>query len=342
MERLDSIEINDGARKRVIPLWSGNPADIGANDPVDLIIVSAFKNNYVPTKQSIIGALQRRGLSVAALAADKAVDLRETAGFWLSRRLPSDASAVGVERILCFEPHFLGSKPAEVVGTLFRGLFPFLRDDRDATIAMAVIGTGALGEQPERMLRALVTAASEWMRRGLPIRDLRIMEPFEPRVEMLKLVFAELKATLAPAAPENLSTKYDYFLSFSKEDADAVDVVRETLGRQTLPVRLFDYRHSIDKGKVWQEAIDEAMQSCRRMVAFLSAAYVASVECKEELNMARLRHKREGQKFLFPMYVRSLQNEAELPLWLQTVVYVDCREGDSGRLAAAVAQLRTS
>jgi hypothetical protein len=346
MKRIDQIDITDGARQRTISFWEGNPADIGHDDPVDLIVVSAFRDDYLPTPRSIIGALHRRGLSVAALAQAKAHDLRETTGFWLSRPLARDASPVGAGRILCFEPHFLGDQPAEVVGNLFRGLFPFVRDDAEATVAMAVIATGALGEAPARMLRALVTAAASWMQRGLPIRELRIMEPWAERAQALRPVFEDAKRALAPpaaaaAAPAKAEAEgYDFFLSFSKADVDAVDVLRESLAKAHPGLRLFDYRHSIDKGRVWQEAIDHAMQSCRRMVAFLSKDYFASVECQEELNMARLRHKREGQRFLFPLYVRSLADEAALPLWLQTVVYVDCREADRERLVGAVGDLR--
>jgi hypothetical protein len=342
MQRIDTIEIAEGARRRRISFWHGNPADIGHDDPVDLLVVSAFRDDYLPTPRSIIGALHRRGLSVAALAQAKAHDLRETTGFWLSGPLAADASPVGARRILCFEPQVLGDQPAEVVGSLFRGLFPFLRDDAEASVAMAVIATGALGEAPERMLRALVTAAANWMQRGLPMRELRIMEPLAERAQALAAVFAQLKQDLsrpAPAAPAPAQS-FDFFLSFSKADADAVDVLRAAIAQAQPGWRLFDYRHTIDKGRAYQDAIDQAVQSCRRMVAFLSRDYFASVECQEELGMARLRHKREGQRFLLPLYVRSLADEAELPLWLQTLVYVDCREADRARLHGVVANLQ--
>ena len=88
-----------------------------------------------------------------------------------------------------------------------------------------------------------------------------------------------------------------------------------------------------------QDAIEAVMESCRKVVAFLSPEYFHSVECKEELSMARLRHKRENQSVLLPLYVRSLEDAAELPLWLQTVTYADCRETDEAKLAAAVARL---
>jgi len=343
MQMIDQLTVSDGSRTRSVSFWHGNPADIDRANPVDLIVVSAFRDNYVPTPISIIGALDRRGLSVAQLAKHKAIDLRETTGFWLSELLPTNTSQVGVSRILCFEPHFLGDSPTAVVGSLFRGLFPFLPEaEPQSTVAMAVIATGAIGADPAEMLRALVTAATAWMMRGLPIRELRIMEQHPGRVETLAPVFAELKgsmtnAPLASSAPPT-PTQFDVFLSFAEEDGRAADVVRDRLGVQP-GIRVFDYRTSVDPGKVWQDAIETAMESCRKVVAFLSPAYFNSGECKEELSMARLRHKRENHAVLIPFYVRSLENAAELPLWLQTVTYVDCRPTDEAKLAAAAAHL---
>jgi TIR domain len=353
MQMIDRLTVSDGSRTRSVSFWQGNPADIDRADPVDLIIVSAFRDNYVPTPISIIGALDRRGLSVAELAKRKAIDLRQTTGFWLSESLPPNASQVGVSRILCFEPDFLGDSPTAVVGTLFRGLFPFLPDtERESTVAMAVIATGAIGADPAAMLRALVTAATAWMTRGLPIRELRIMEQHPGRVATLAPVFAALKGSMTNAPPPApiaravpAPSRFDVFLSFAKEDGRAADVVRDRLDVER-GIRVFDYRTSVDPGKVWQDAIEAAMKSCRKVVAFLSQPYFNSPECKEELSMARLRHKRENHSVLIPLYVRSLDNDAELPLWLQTVTYVDCRpvdktkrETDEAKLAAAAARL---
>ena len=339
MRRIDQISIPDDGRNRTISFWHGNPADIDPDDPVDLIIVSALRNDYTPTARSIIGALHRRGLSVRALAQDKAVDLRETTGFWLSRPLATAAGGVGVGRILCFEPGFLDRRPAEVVGHLFRGLFPFLPDDQEARLALAVIATGALGEEPAAMLRALVTAAGGWMNRGLPIRELMIMEQSRARAETLAPVFAELKGSSLPRAGGRAPDGHDVFLSFAEEDAAAVDTVRQALSARQPGLRLFDYRLSVDPGKVWQDAIDKTIQSCRHMIAFLSPHYFLSVECKEEINMARLRNKREDQSFLYPLYVRSLATDDELPLWLQAVTYIDCREIDEAKLTNAAFRL---
>jgi hypothetical protein len=339
MHSVDRITIQDGTHERSISFWQGNPADILPDDPVDLIIVSAFQNDYTPTRWSIIGALNRKGLSVRELAEDKAFDLRSTAGFWLSRPLPEETTAVGVKRILCFEPHFIGTHAIEVVGNLFRGLFPFLSDAQDATAAMAVIATGALGEDPASMLRALVSAAFMWMKRGLPIRELRIMEQNPKRVATLTPVFAEIKATSNRAEDDRDGNRFHAFLSFSSHDAGAADKVAAALRVRFPNIRLFDYRLSIDNGSFWQDEIDRAIRVCLKMIPLLSPAYFSSPECREELGVGRLLHKRRNRSFLFPLYTRSLANQDELPLWLQTITYIDCREADPDRLASAANQL---
>ena len=186
------------------------------------MIVSAFQNDYYPLPSSLIGALHRRGLSVEKLARNKAVDLRETAGFWLSQPLNSKETNLGVRRILCFEPHFLGA-PGEVVGNLFRGLFPFLSDAHGATVAMPIISAGSMGENPAQMLSALISAAAMWMERGLPILELRIADRNSDRVAALAAAFAEFKKLPALAKDERAeksANRLHVFFEFFKQRCD--------------------------------------------------------------------------------------------------------------------------
>ena len=129
------------------------------------------------------------------------------------------------------------------------------------------------------MLRALVSAAMIWIKRGLPIGELRIMEQNRNRAAALAPVFAELKTLSIPVQDDKSSGEYQVFLSFSKKDASAADKVKQALQARRPALRLFDYRRSIDIGKAWQDEIDQAMRAVSRWCRFFPACF-ASPECR--------------------------------------------------------------
>jgi len=67
MKLLATIDVLGHANKR-IELLKGDLTLLGPGETFDLLIVSAFPNDYIPTETSLIGALYRKGLSVAELA----------------------------------------------------------------------------------------------------------------------------------------------------------------------------------------------------------------------------------------------------------------------------------
>ena len=145
MRRLDrmSVEAN-----RTIELWSGDLTDPQAPG-ADLLVVSAFPNDYLPVPGTVIGALEDSGLSLASLAADKEEDLRENFSCWLSR--PLDVS-LPYKRILCFEPRVRG-RPADLVGDIFRSIAPFAHAFPLASVAMPLVAAGDQMEPPEEASR---------------------------------------------------------------------------------------------------------------------------------------------------------------------------------------------
>jgi hypothetical protein len=336
-ELLDKIDIVDHTTTRRIALYEGDLSAIPVEHHVDILVVSAFPNDYQPTPSSLIGALQRNGLSVGELASDKLHDLRDTSAFWISQPIAGPALRLNIRQIACFEPKVVGSPPPGLVGDLFRGLFPFLDDRTNKVVALPLLATGDQGWPAEVMLRSILDAASHWLARGLGISELKIVTRRD-RSDALLATMAEYRVKINRSQPnKSPSTAFDVFLSFSSSDAKAADSAKAALQRRSDAKRIFDYRLAIDKGKSWQEDIDRAITSSGSIIAILSPTYFASPECREELMQARLRNKRSSYPLLFPIY--WLDWGRDLDLWLQVVNYADCREGNYQTLASTMAAL---
>lgn len=190
-EPVEEIKVPcDGITRRIV-LARGDLAHIDPADQVDLLVISAFPDDYTPTPSSLIGQLAANGVSVEQLSATKARDLRDTTGAWLSQPLET----AGFKRLVCFEPHRLGSPP-KVVGKLFRALFPFLSEEQDQIIAMPLISGGDAGWPAKAMLPPMLEAAVGWLRLGLPVATLFIVTRSETELEHMHEAFqAERKRT---------------------------------------------------------------------------------------------------------------------------------------------------
>lgn len=323
---LSQIKVPDRDTTRTIALYEGDLTLIPKEHALDLLLISAFRDDYIPTSDSLIGALHRRGISVADLASDKAHDLRRQCAFWLSH--PIAHSGYNIGRIACFESQMMGA-PTALVGDLFRGLFPFLDPDEEHVVGMPLLATGDQGWAATDMMEALVSAAAHWLARGLPISELKIVLRPSPKNTQLIQTFQKCSPTpLAPAKPTT-----DVFLSYSSVDKDIATKTEQELLRRDDVAQVFNFRSSINVGQSWQQEIDDAIQDARAMVALISPDYLKSPECQEELMVARLRNKHDGP-FLYPIWWRGA--DEDVALWFKTINIADCRQSDRQTLVDRV------
>jgi hypothetical protein len=306
---------------------------------VDVLVVSAFKNNYNPTPTSLIGALARQGLSVADLAEHKKVDLRNQFSCWLSELVPGQFA---FRQILCIESGWRGSPP-EIADDLFRALAPYLIGEfPNASVAMPLIGTGDQGFPPESIVESLFPAAVGWIHRGLPLRLLKIVVYSEAAAKLARDRFDAIQfdATQAhPAAegrmPEKVHTGIDLFLSYCHEDSQAAKRILDSIHAVRPATRIFYDRTSLRTGSSWLMQIAESLDTSRRVVALYTPNYWKSNYCKDEFTAALTRQNDTGERILFPVYFRN----AQLPYLFQHLQYVDCREGDEDKLSGVCASL---
>lgn len=193
MKLLDSIEIRGREEKR-IELYQGDLTDLSPAEGFDLLVVSAFPNDYTPTSSSLIGALYQKGLSVEALSLIKDIDLRENFSCWLSREFSPQDPRLQFRRILCFEPLVRGSLP-ELVGDIFRALTPIVAEREDIkTIAIPVVTSGDQSYSVREMLNLLLEAALHWLEIGLPLDRIKMVTRSDTQVLDALQLFSEKKA----------------------------------------------------------------------------------------------------------------------------------------------------
>ncbi|WP_300441832.1 toll/interleukin-1 receptor domain-containing protein [Zoogloea sp.] len=198
MKTLSSIQVH-GAKPRRIELLQGDLTELGEGEGFDLLVVSAFPDDYLPTRTSLIGALHRKGLSVADLAQDKSVDLRDNFACWLSKPVTPTDPGLRFSRILCFEPSKRGAPP-EVVGDIFRALMPILAEAPDInSIALPIVAAGNQGCSVAEMLPPLLDAALGWLEKGLPLDCIKIVTLRDAQAAEAERIFNARKlAYLAP------------------------------------------------------------------------------------------------------------------------------------------------
>jgi hypothetical protein len=339
MQRLDSIEIRGGHR-RCIELHRGDLTTLSPSEAFDLLVVSAFPGNYSPTPRSLIGALHRKGLDVDALARDKQTDLRASFSCWLSKELTPRDPDLRFRRILCFEPRAPSTAP-ERVGDIFRALAPILAERSELkSAAMPIVAAGERGYPFADMLSSLLDAALHWLENGLPLDRIIIVAHTDDQAREAARTLGERKAAYFAAAPalaalDTRSVDYDVFISYSKANLKESQMLEQELRELRPGIKIFVDRKEIDVGAAWQLEIFESIDRCRKVVAMLSPDYLGSKVCKEEFSLAWMRGRETDENTIFPVYLYT----ANLPTYMKSRNYVDCREGDRAKIAEASRQL---
>jgi hypothetical protein len=325
METLHCIDVEDAGR---IELCVGDLGALDSEDEVDLLVVSAFRGDYTPMPGGVIGALDRRGVSVRDLAQHKLADMRETSSCWLSQRL--DITQAGFLQLLCFEPA-PNVSAADAVGDVFRALIPYVNATSGLRrVVMPLLATGDMGRPVEEMVAAILDAATHWMVSGLPLESLKLVVRPSSNEEARALeAFAQWTddAPPVPAVPDE--RPYDIFISYAHADGDAArQLIRASIAELQPSARVFVDSAELSTGMAWPLKLFSALNQCKRIVAVLTPAYLTSIACQNELNVALVRMLHGDAAVLHPFYTV----EADLPFHLMAFQYVDCRETDAAKI----------
>jgi hypothetical protein len=202
MQVLSEIIINGPAGNSAIQLLQGDLSAIPPEHNADILIISAFPNDYMPMKGSLMYALYEKGINVEELAKDKAVNLVPQLGCWLSKPLSKQQQQqFNFKQILCFEPSQQAGSPETAVGNIFRCINNFVFDDDNNVIAMPVLATGKQKVPMEKMLPAMLDAAIFWLESGLPLDAIKLVLYRDEHAKIALPLFNATKQQYAAKQP---------------------------------------------------------------------------------------------------------------------------------------------
>jgi len=377
MKLLSQINIERLQDSAVIQLLQGDLSAIPTEHATDLLVMSAFPGDYLALKGSLIYALNKKGLSVEALARDKEIDLRNQLDCWLSKPLSAaDQQKFNFKKILCFEPGEKIKEPQEVVSDIFRCINTFAFDEENNEIAMPIIGTGYQQVPINKMLPAVLQACNFWLKNGLPICSIKLVVHNSEKAKMAVQLFNEFKKNLSQAQdktetpvpskassplsqsseertkklnralkkadikPKNPPVKkgYDYFLSYAHVHSKEVQLFVDKLKKRNSNLSVFYDKDSIPPGGLWIQQISAAIQQADKVLIFLSPDYDKSPVCWDEFQCAKLMEYNKKKNIIQTVYLYG-HKETEMPVIMGIYSYIDCREGSSKKLEQCVQQL---
>jgi hypothetical protein len=295
----------------------------------DLLIISAFSQDYTETRSSVIGALARKGVHVRT---DVWPD-RETLGSedcWISRELEREvAAAIGARRILCYEGDptepgalgALGGLRSLLAAVMGRAPHP---ENPPWSIHMPLIGAGNQGGDPVVILRLLAEAVQESFATGLNVRSVRIFEHRDARFKPLRGTFQDVCDRYNPFTAEwDPQVIHRLFVSYSHEVKAAADPLHQEITARLGPQVFFDTGGSVNQGMVLSRDLALAVRQSRAMIAIISPAYVASPACRVEFMTAYSRHYLRKQDFVLGAFFFGVRPE-RLPFEFRDVIGEIC------------------
>ena len=309
MKLIDEIITTNGRKLQIL---KGDLADIPDDHKVDALVVSAFPDNYKPTRASVITALDKVGISVEALAADKESDLRAQFSCWISKEF----NKRNIERIICFEP-VNRTNPYSLIAGTFEGIMNFSIQFDMHTIAMPLVLTGNQGFDEEKVAQELISTSMFWLNKESPLKTIKIVVNTDAKIELVKKEWEEFQQK---SSLEYAKDSYDFFISYSRKNIEMARAIQDRLQGK---FNLFFDKEDIGVGMNWLNKINSSLETSARFIVCLSPDYIASKVCKYEYTFCNLKLITDGDDCVLPVYLYS----ATLPFHMQILNYHDAREG---------------
>lgn len=166
---------------KTIEIYSGDI--VNSELLTDVLVVSAFEENYQPRTQTLIGSLYfDKGIDIKKLSLAPQIDLRKPLNCWLSVAIPDN----NIKRVLCIE----ALSKNEDLEERFTDLFACLslidyKGISTKSIMMPLLGTGKQHDNLSTILKALVPLAIEALEKNVHLETIYFIDKEKNRAELI-------------------------------------------------------------------------------------------------------------------------------------------------------------
>ena len=332
-----SLQIKDATgRKHSLELLVGDVTSATADAPVDLLAISAARNDYYPLPGTVIAALQERGVSLRRLADRRACDWRESWQCWISERVRPTTPRIA--RVLCFEHQGFGA-PEELVGNIFRSTSEWLLRQGPGgamlgTMRIPLLASGYQGRDAAAMLRAIAQQALLHLLGGLPVSKVQIvLRASSPRVLPLCVEFGtlieEFKHSALHSSRGDSGRESDLFVSYRHSDLPTTNALLQSIHRVRSDLRIWIDREKLSAGCFWKPELLRAIGGARHGLCVVTDTYPDSPECMDEFHAA-LCCERSRRGYLLPILALSQRTVGSLPQSMRQVQFLATRNHQRG------------
>lgn len=334
--------VNQKGKK--LQIMKGDLTDLPRRHASDALVISAFPNDYTPTPDSLIGALDKKGVFVSELAKDMELDLRTYSHCWISKPL----SYPNIKRILCFEPENTDN-PYTLIAGVFQSLSLVGNRFGLKTVALPMVLTGDRGQNQKDVSEELVKTALFWLNHA-SFDCIKLIEQSEEKTrwlaDALAVAVKEIqidekkgkKKRMIHALRKNPSdgeadlinfdnteqgkpVEFDFFISYSRKNEKELHLIQKLLEPH---FHLFIDKQEIGTGTNWIRSLNAALKTSKRFIVCLSPDYIKSNVCQYEYSFCNLTYINKGDGYVLPVFLYS----AELPFEMSVLNHFNAREGD--------------
>lgn len=277
-----TLQTEDGEEKTV-RVYQGDLCR--TRQSYDILVCSAFKGNYYPLANTLIGALNaEKGISVGALAQVPELDLK-TMGCWLSEQIPGNFRRVACVELLDLR-RWQQQRDSAISEMALKSTFSTLKYLLEQAairglsverVALPILGTGNQGIELCYVVTPLISQCTAALRTIPGLKEIDFYERNDGKASYLADRMNSYFARRNEAVPK-------LFISYSSAQQEEANTYRERMGKRGLSCWMAP--ESIPTGSSYQEEIPLTLSRIPAVLLLLTPQAEASRWVQKEVGTA--------------------------------------------------------